>query len=185
MDEVLELNDTGIATGDESASATPALSGEPAAAQMLPPGKAVSSPATKVEPPATNGMRAILELMAEPEPDLVKISRLIAIEMGHVYELMNGFGDKGGRGQTDLANSVKTLAQLQKAMYDADEKSKKDTLNLDSPKFKFVFEAIMALFEQALHNAGIEDVPKTQVLLQFRDLVKMDNERISREMNKL
>ena len=56
-------------------------------------------------------------------------------------------------------------------------------LNLDGPKFKFVFGEMIGFFQQALKGAGVDDQLAHNVLLQFGDLVKMNEENLRRELS--
>jgi hypothetical protein len=80
-------------------------------------------------------------------------------------------------------DEIKAYRELQRTLTESDALSNKDTLNLDGPKFKFVFTEIIALFQQALKGAGVDDQLAHNVVLQFRDLVKMNEENLRRIYN--
>ncbi len=61
--------------------------------------------------------------------------------------------------------------------------SKQDLLNLDGPKFKFVLETMIRLFDQALLDAGMEDSLAQNVMLQFGQLLSANDGNIRTESN--
>ncbi len=61
----------------------------------------------------------------------------------------------------------------------------RDTLNLDGPKFQFVFAEILKLFRTALREAAVDDLLAQNVMLQFGDLVRASDDDMRREMNKI
>jgi hypothetical protein len=149
----------------------------------LAPGDDVPNPMNDL-PPAT-GIQRINAMAADPEADLSEISRLIAVEIGLIIETMGK--NTGPRTQTELANHVKALAQMQKTLAEADAESKKDVLNMGGPKFQYVLKRLVDCARKAVSAAvGVtdENVLK-QFVLQFRDLVITEEEEIKREMNKL
>jgi hypothetical protein len=63
--------------------------------------------------------------------------------------------------------------------------SKQDLLNLEGPKFKFIFGKIIHLFRQALLDAGTESFQAQGVMVQFGDLLSAHDEALRRELNRI
>lgn len=137
------------------------------------------------------GIDRIIDMMEDPDTHIADISRLIALEIANVVKLMSSkVNPKGGMRDDiilmkDLNDHVKALLALQKTLTESDSLSRKDTLNLDGPKFKYVFQAIMGLFGLALKDAGIDEQHRANVMLQFGDLIKSHDETFRRELNKI
>lgn len=63
--------------------------------------------------------------------------------------------------------------------------SKRDLLNLEGPKFKFVFAKLVLLFQQALTDAGTNSFQAQGVMAQFGDLLSAHDEVLRRELNRI
>lgn len=132
------------------------------------------------------GIGRIAEMIADPEASLPDIMRLIALEMAEVMRKMTTEDPLlRGLSMRDLNDQIKAYRELQKTLTESDSLSKKDTLNLDGPKFRFIFMELIRLFKQSLHGAGIESELTQNIMLQFGDLVKANDESLRRELNKI
>ena len=131
----------------------------------------------------------IAEMIADSEVALADISRLIALEIVQVVRNMTkNQKDPLSRGlysQKELTDQIKALRELQKTLTESDSLSKKDTLNMDGPKFKFLFTELIRLFRLALKDSGTDEDLSRNVMLQFGDLVKANDEGIRRDLNKI
>jgi hypothetical protein len=87
------------------------------------------------------------------------------------------------RPRHELNDEIKAYRELQRSLIEGEALSTKDILNLDGPKFTFVFKKIIALFQQALKDAGVDDQLRHNIMLQFGDLVKVNEENLRRELN--
>ena len=61
--------------------------------------------------------------------------------------------------------------------------TKRDALNLEGPKFKFVLGEIVRLFGQALRDAGTDSSHAQSVMVRFDDLLEENDEALRRELN--
>jgi hypothetical protein len=140
-------------------------------------------------PDGLKGIDRITVMIADPESPLADITRLIALEIAGVMKKMSGIGDdvlaRGVTSQRDLNDQVKAWRDLQKTLTEADALSKKDVLNLDGPKFKFVFGELVRLYRQSLKDAGLQQELSQNIMLQFGDLVKANDEQIRRELSRI
>ena len=169
LDQELSFSETGEATVTDLATV-----------------ESPSAPATE-ETPKEVGIKRIMQLVADPDAALADISGLIALEIATVVGMM-GQDDplhRNNRSMRDLNDHVKALRELQKTLTERDASSKKDTLNLDGPKFQYVFKAIMDLFGESLKSAGLDEALSKNVMLQFRDLIQKNDDRIRRDINKI
>jgi hypothetical protein len=139
-----------------------------------------------VEDSGEVGMRRISGLVRDPEAPVGDISRLIALEIAGIIERMDVDDPlEHHRPMRDLNDQVKALRELQRTLTESDLLSRKDVLNLDGPKFAFVFKAMVEFFRRAMRDAGVEDALQQSVMLQFADLVKTNDEHLRRDMNKI
>jgi hypothetical protein len=131
----------------------------------------------------------IANMIADPEVALADISRLIALEIVEVVRNMaRNQKDPLARGtytQKELTDQIKALRELQRTLTESDSLSKKDVLNMDGPKFKFLFTELIRLFRLALKDSGTDEDLARNVMLQFGDLVKSHDEGIRRDLNKI
>ncbi len=141
-------------------------------------------PSSAAEP---KGLDRIIEMITDPEVVLADVMRLIALEMALVMKLMTHDDpiSRTGYTQRDLNDRMKSFQLLQKTLTDSDQLSKRDTLNLEGPKFKFVFMELIRLFKQALKDSGLEKGLSDNIMLQWGDLVKSNDESLRRELSKI
>ncbi len=85
--------------------------------------------------------------------------------------------------QAHLTDRIKALRALKRTLMEGVALSKQDLLNLDGPKFKFVLETMIRLFDQALLDAGMEDSLAQNVMLQFGQLLSANDGNIRTESN--
>jgi hypothetical protein len=134
-------------------------------------------------------LTSILEKIQDPNVPVAEVSRLITVEMTEVLREMHNCRVKGDpfslNIQKALNDQLKGLRELQKSLSEADVLSKRDVLNFDGPKFQFVLLELVTLFEKALKESGVDDSTKSNVLKQFSDLIKMNDEKIRRETEKI
>lgn len=110
-------------------------------------------------------MDEIIEMLENPqETDLERITRLISIEIA--YALTNPKAEYNSR---LIQERVKALRELAKTLQEGDTLSKKDFLNFDGPKFKYVLQELVLLFKGSLKSAGLPEETQNHVLRVFRD----------------
>jgi hypothetical protein len=112
--------------------------------------------------------------------------RLIAIQIAGILVAMADDGPiRRQASQRYLNDQLKVYRELQRTLTESDALSTRDTLDLDGPKFKFIFTELIRLFRQALTDAGTPEPLAQNAMLQFGDLVKANDERLRIEMNKV
>lgn len=132
------------------------------------------------------GMARISDMVRDPETPVGDISRYIALEIARIIECMDSSDPLDHhRPMRDLNDQVKALRELQRTLTESDFLSRKDVLNLDGPKFQFMFKSIVDFFRRALTGAGVDDGLAQSVMLQFSDLVKTNDEHLRRDINKI
>jgi hypothetical protein len=146
----------------------------------------------KIEPPDLNRgndslehMAAIMNLIEKPNRDSAEIGRLIALEIAGVISKMAD-NDPGARGRfRELNDHVKALRELQKTLTEADESSRQDSLNVKGPKFQFAFKRIVEWIRLSLKDAGVGESLTHNVLMNFGDRMRENEEGLQRELNKI
>jgi hypothetical protein len=159
--------------------------GEPMQETVTNPAATSSTPAPPpaFEPPC--GIQRISQMLADPEVPSANIGRAIAREIAGVIEKMTEDRPlRHRRPRRDLNDEIKAYRELQRSVTESDALATKDTLNLDGPKFKFVFTEIIGLFQQALKDAGVDHQLAQNIMLQFADLVKANDENLRRELSR-
>lgn len=132
------------------------------------------------------GIQRLSEMVADPEIPVADISRLIAQQIAGAIEAMTDDSPRRRRvSQRELNDQVRAYRDLQKTLAEGAALSMKDVLNLDGPKFKHVFIEIIKLFQKALKDAGTEQSLGQNIMLQFGDLIKGNEEKLRRELSKI
>ena len=131
----------------------------------LPEGKGVyiGDTGEKAEHPTRLG-DIIAMLESTEETDLPRINMLIALEIA--YSLDNPKAEYNPR---LIQEKVKALRELAKTLQEGEALSKKDFLNFDGPKFKYVLQELIILFKSSLKSAGFKEDDQNHVLRVFRD----------------
>lgn len=135
-----------------------------------------------------SGIERIYTMIADPDTPLADTMRYIALEMALVMKKMTGERDPLERGMVsmrDLNDQIKAYRELQKTLTESDALSKRDILNMDGPKFKFVFKALIRLFQDAMKEARVDEDLAENVMMQFGDKLKTNDESLRRELNKI
>lgn len=129
-------------------------------------------------------MSEILEKLEDPEcTDLEAINRLIAVEIA--LTLGNPTLKFTPRA---ISDRVKALRELTRTLQEGDNLSKKDFLNFEGPKFKYVLQELVGLFRTSLKDGGLQEDAVNHVLRVFRnglvmrmpDLIK-ETERVTHD----
>jgi hypothetical protein len=128
-------------------------------------------------------LEEILAKMQDQTSPIAEISRMITIEMTMALNDMVHLGSdpQYNTQRKNLNDEIKMLRELQKSLTETDILSKKDILNFDGPKFKFVFLEVYQLFQKALKEAGLDRAMIDTIGKQYSDLVKVNDERLRRE----
>ena len=84
--------------------------------------------------------------------------------------------------QTQLNNRMKALRELQRTLVESEASSTRDVLEHDGRKLKFVVGEILRLFQQALMDAGVDDLRGRNIMLCFEDLRRASEAALRREV---
>jgi hypothetical protein len=102
----------------------------------------------------------ILEKIHDPNFPLAEVNRLIAIEIAFIAQEMarlRGEVKHGNHSETFLQKSyeanIKALAQLEKSLTSTDILAHRDILNMDGPKFQWLFGQVVDSFKKACQDA--------------------------------
>jgi hypothetical protein len=146
----------------------------------------VSVPSPAVDDKA--GIERIYEMIQDPEVPIADISRLIALEIVNIMKKMSPkeFLDRSLMpSQRDLNDQVKAYRELQRTLTESDALAKKDVLNLDGEKFKFVFSSLLLLFQKAMKDGGVDDLVSHNIMQHFGDLVRGNESDLRIDLNKI
>ena len=146
-----------------------------------------------VDPASTSaeiGIDQIAALVADPDAPLAEISRLIALEIVKLLQMMSkDRKDPALRAvnvtQKDLNDRLKAYRVLQRTLTESNQLSKKDVLNLDGDKFHYVLGELIKWFRSAITDAGIEENDAHNIMLQFSDKVKQGDAALRIYLNKI
>jgi len=132
----------------------------------------------------------IISLIEDETSPIADVCRLIALEIaGLTRQMVMPTTDVASRGirpsQKDLNDQVKSYRELQRTLVEGDNLSKKDVLNLDGEKFKHLFTAFIGFFKKALKEAGLDETVTQNVMLQFSDIIKANDEGLRVELNRI
>ena len=112
-------------------------------------------------------MDRIIALIDNPEyTDIEEINRLISREIAISLSSEPNTGVFNGRA---LADKVKALRELARTVQEGDNISKKDFLNFDGPKFRYVLGELVLLFRGSMKSGGLPEDVSNHVLRVFRD----------------
>jgi hypothetical protein len=126
-------------------------------------------------------------MVADRNEPVYAIARKIATEIAATIKgMMSPVGRFQRRlRQVHFTNRMKALRELRMTLVEGEGLSKQDLLNLEGPKFKFIFGKIIHLFRQALLDAGTESFQAQGVMVQFGDLLSAHDEALRRELNRI
>ncbi len=129
----------------------------------------------------------ILEKIEDPNTPVADVGRLISIEIAKATrDMARGMNDPTMAWKSKAyADHIKALRDLNNQLRDTDVLSKKDMLNMDGPKFRFVLHEIAKLYRRALKESGVEPSLLENILRQFADLMSTHDAEIRREVAKI
>ncbi len=137
----------------------------------------------EVEP--GNGIHQIREMMLEGTAPVSEIMKLIALEIVEVMSKMRSSTTLLKHSQKEMNDQIKGLRDLQKTLTEAEMFSKKDSLNMEGPKFKYVYMELLEMFRKSMREAKLDDELSNSVMKHFRDIASNDEERLKRELRKM
>lgn len=144
----------------------------------------VNGSVTGFEP---RSLTEIIRLIDDPTGDVAVITRLIAREIAIANEQLSQVQADPNQSWRlrPLVEQIKALRELSKTLQEGDSLSKKDVLNFDGPKFRYVLREITILVKRAAKDAGLEDDTVIAVLKAFRSVMATREESLRTEVNKL
>ena len=129
----------------------------------------------------------IAKMIADRRAPVWAISRKIAGEMANTIKQMKTpvrpFECR--RTRLGVTDRIKALRELQRTLLESEGFSKEDRLDLDGPKFKFVFGEIVRLFQQALMDAGADRFQVESIMVRVDDLLKENDEALRRDLDQI
>ncbi len=139
----------------------------------------------------------IREKIEDPNFSQVDLSKLIAVEMASILEAMNTILDNVSRPSTQtydkiatkevvasLGEQLKGVRELGKQISDMDSMAKRDYINFDGDKFRWIIGQWMDLGATALRKMGWEEHVVHNYLAHFREEMVKNQERIRRDADK-
>lgn len=136
----------------------------------------------------------ILEKINDPNFPLAECNRMIAIEILYVTQEMTHLRERVNAGdhtenflQKSYEQSVKALAQLEKSLTNTDLLAHRDILNLDGPKFTYLFGEIVNSFKKACDDALGRDggTISQSIMTHWRDELAMNEARWRTDLDKI
>jgi hypothetical protein len=125
----------------------------------------------------------IAKMISDRNAPVWTISRVIAREMATTIKQAKTPVRPFQRQQVDLNSRMKGLRELQRTLLESEGLSKRDQLDLDGPKFRFVFAEIIRLFGQSLMDAGADRFQVESIMVRFDNLLKENDETLRRDLN--
>lgn len=144
----------------------------------------VNGSVTGFEP---RSLTEIIRLIDDPTGDCAVITRLIAREIAIANEQLSQVQADPNQSWRlrPLVEQIKALRELSKTLQEGDALSKKDVLNFDGPKFRYVLREIAIQVKKASQAAGLDDDTVIAVLKAFRTAMATREESLRTEVNKL
>jgi hypothetical protein len=127
----------------------------------------------------------IARMIADRRAPVWTIGRVIAREMVAAIKHSKMPVRPFQRPPVDMNSRMKGLRELQKTLVESEALTKRDQLDLDGPKFKFVLAEIVRLFEQALKDAGADRFEVESIMVRFDDLLKENDEALRRDLDQI
>jgi hypothetical protein len=134
------------------------------------------------------GFEAIWARLEDPESEPAETSRLITLEIARATKSMlsRRFTVEDGYIIKGYAQQVKALRELDQQLLQAEVwRRKQDILNFEGERFKFVLGKVVDLFVQAMKEAGVPDDLRPSVMMNYRDLMAVNEPLIRRETENL
>jgi hypothetical protein len=125
----------------------------------------------------------IARMIADRRAPVWTIGRVIAREMVAAIKHSKMPVRPFQRPPVDMNCRMKGLRELQKTLVESEALTKRDQLDLDGPKFKFVLGEIVRLFQQALMDAGTDSSHAQRIMVRFQDLRTENDETLRRDLD--
>ncbi len=125
-------------------------------------------------------MTEIIELLDSADGvDVQAVAKLIAIEIAYISRSTNSLYAKSA------TDRIKGLRDLLKTIQEGEEFGRKDTLNFDGPKFRYVLQEISRTIKASLKMAAIDTETTNHVLRIFRDQMGAREETLRKEVERI
>jgi hypothetical protein len=135
-------------------------------------------------------MQEVEDLLKDPKAPLADVVRLITIEIAHLVAAMRTCSERRAPFSQVKSNmsQIRALQLISRTVVKNYARSGLDELNMDGPKFQFVFSEIVDCFTDALKNATKkpkEDYFNQIIMKEFRDLIAVREPDIRRKVAKI
>jgi hypothetical protein len=142
----------------------------------------------KDSPKRASLLPEILDRLKDPNVAVSQIIHLIAIEIAGIADAMrkNEEATNPRSESKSPVEQVKVLRLLSRTLVESYVPDTRDVLDMDGPKFAFVFSKILDCFKDALVHATkkpIGDFLNQIIIKEFADLIKERQQDIQREIN--
>lgn len=131
----------------------------------------------------------ILALIKDPEQSLIEINRNIAMEIAYATSEIAVAAlstDTSPYKLRALEAQIKSLRELSRTLAESENFSKRDVLNFDGPKFKYVFVQLLNLFKQSmLHTGLLQETQVNNVLKSFQDKFAVYDQVLRKETERI
>jgi hypothetical protein len=153
-------------------------------------GKYNEAAESKTKRVGTSKLREIREKIEDPNIGQAELSKLIALEMASILDAMNVYLDNPNtaiKGMLEnftiksLSEQLKGVRELGRQIIEMDNQAKRDYINFDGEKFKYVAQQWMQMGIEALHQMGWDEHTVTSYIKQYRDQIERNEIRIRRE----
>lgn len=127
----------------------------------------------------------VLAKLEDPNCSAAEVSRMIAIELAKIARDAVRIDIQDAWKQKLYETQVKVLQALSKQLSDTEVLSKKDNLNFDGPKFRWVLAELTSIFKKTLEDVKLEVSMVNNIMLQFADSMSEKEPYIRRESEKV
>lgn len=137
-----------------------------------------TTPSVPEKPSYPSQMGDIISALKDPEAtDLEAVNRMIAVEIAcTLADPDNTFC---------LRDKVRGLRELAKTLQEGEDIAKKDFLNFDGPKFKYVLGELVRTFKESLKSSGLPEDSVNHVLRIFRDTLSAREADLRKETERV
>jgi hypothetical protein len=151
-----------------------------------PVGRRISAPVGRVADQDAR-LEEIEEMISNPDVPIADIVRFIALQIARMMHQMSSPDPVMGAGwsKRNLLEQMKVWRELRRTLVESAALSHKEVLDLEGPKFMFVFNTLLALFAEALDDARVDDELHRLIMNSFRDRMVTKDEWIHAEVKKI
>jgi len=139
--------------------------------------------------PRESKYQEIREKFSSPDFQTKETLRLILVQMTMVINDMRAReNDPNAAAFTRFCSAeIWALRALTKQVEEIDRLRHLDVLDFDGPKFKYAWEQLVGYFKQAAVNSIGKDNNEmvNRIMIQFRDIVTMNDEELRRNTEKI